>query len=112
MTFTLSEGNIWQCGEKKKKEEGNNNSFQSHFIILKDKLAMEKQSSLNDEVRTKEIFGMKFFHLEELGSNAILLLHNPPLYDDRQQNGELNHKNHAVEMLESYSWHMEIQKKK
>lgn len=73
---------------------------------------MEKQSSLNDGVRTKEIFGMKFFHLEELGSNAILLLHNPPLYDDRQQNGELNHKNHAVEMLESYSWHMEIQKKK
>lgn len=78
--------------------------------MLKDKLAMEQQSSLNDGVRTKEIFGMKFFHSEELGSNAILLLYNPPLYVDRQQNGELNHKHHAVEKLESYSWHMEIQK--
>lgn len=88
---------------KKKGEEGNNNSFQSHFIMLKDKLAMEQQSSLNDGVRTKEIFGMKFFHFEELGSNAILLLYNPPLYDDRQQNGELNHKHNAMEKLESYS---------
>lgn len=100
MTFTPSF--VVFDGVVKKEEEGNNNSLQSHFIMLKDKLAMEQQSSLNDGVRTK-IFGIKIFYFEDLGSNAILLPHNPWLYDDRQQDGELNHKHHTVEMLESYS---------
>lgn len=64
---------------------------------------MEQQSSLNDGVRTEGRFGMKIFYFEDLGSNAILLPHNPRLYDDRHQDGELNHKHHAMEELESYS---------
>lgn len=60
--------------------------------MLKDKLAMGQQSFLNDGVRTEERFGMKIFNFEDLGSNAILLPHNPWLYDDRHKNGELNHK--------------------
>lgn len=71
--------------------------------MLKDKLAMEEESSLNDGVKTEERFGMKIFYLEDLGSNAILFPHNPWLYDDRHQSGELNRKHHAVEKLESYS---------
>lgn len=43
--------------------------------MLKDKLAMEEESSLNDGVRTEETFGMKIFYLEDLGSNAILFPH-------------------------------------
>lgn len=45
--------------------------------MLKDKLAMGQQSFLNDGVRTEERFGMKIFNFEDLGSNAILLPHNP-----------------------------------
>lgn len=71
--------------------------------MLKDKLAMEQQISLNDGLRTEEKFGMKIFYFEDLGSNTILLPHNPRLYDDRHQDGELDHKYHTVEKLESYS---------
>lgn len=71
--------------------------------MLKDKLAMEQESSLNDGVRTEERFGKKVFYFDGLGSNAILLPHNPQLYDDRHQDGELNHKHHAVKKLDSYS---------
>lgn len=60
---------------------------------------MEQQSSLNDGVRTEERFSMKNFCFEDVG----LLPHNPKLYDDRYQDGELNHKYHAMETLESYS---------
>lgn len=48
--------------------------------MLKDKLAVEQQSSLNDRVRTEERFGMKIFYFEDLGSNATLWPHNPRLY--------------------------------
>lgn len=68
--------------------------------MLKYKLAMEQESSLNDGVRTQERFGMKVFYFDDLGSNAILLPHNPWLYDERHQAGELNHKHHAVEKLD------------
>jgi len=64
---------------------------------------MEQQSCLNDGVRTKGRFGIKIFYFEDLGSNTILLPHNPQFYDDKHQDGELNHKHHAVEKLESYS---------
>lgn len=64
---------------------------------------MEQESSLNDGVRTEERFGMKVFYFDDLGSNTILLPHNPWSYDDRHQEGELNHKHHAVENSYSYS---------
>lgn len=67
--------------------------------MLKDKLATEQESSLNDGVRIEERFGMKIFCSEDLESNAILLPHSPHLYDDRHQAGDLNHKHHAVEKL-------------
>lgn len=74
MTFTPSMV-VYDCGRKEKEE--NTNSLLSLLITLKEKLAMGQQNFLNDGVRTEARFGMKIFNFEDLGSNAILMPHNP-----------------------------------